>query len=78
MKNESLQPPGGQMVAHGEPELGVTVVWLLFQQEKNIMLRQDAEKEKCQRERERGMEKERENNKKRHGGAIEVPNLSNC
>lgn len=40
------------------------------------MLRQDAEREKCQRERERGIEKERENNKKRHGGAIEVPNLS--
>lgn len=42
------------------------------------MLRQDAEKEKCQRERERGIEKARENKKKRHGGAIEVPNLSNC
>ena len=65
MKNESLQPPGGQMVAHGEPELGVTVVWLLFQQEKNIMLRQDAEKEKCQRERERERDGEGERNQQK-------------
>ena len=82
MKNESLQSPGGQMVADGEhhkasfePELGVNGYW--FNKRKTLCL-DKMQRKRNVKERERGIEKARENKKKRHEGAIEVPNLSNC